>query len=535
MTKLRQLYSTRQTPQTQPILGRNQTPNAAGGYAWQLDDWAQLDRFLILGSEGGTYYTSPQKLTQDNAEAVQRCLQADGRRTVARTVEISTNGRAPKNDPALFVLAMAAGLGDTATRQAALEALPHVARTGTHLFHFLEFVEGFRGWGRGLRRGIAHWYTSMDAERLAYQAIKYQQRDGWSHRDALRLAHPQAPTAVHNQLFQWMTHGWDAANMPTDPPAETALQTIWAFERTRQATTVAEIQQAIADGRLPWEAIPTEWLSDAAVWRTLLPNLPLTALVRNLARLTTNGVLTPISAETRLVMDRLTDTERLRRARVHPVAVLAALVTYQQGHGMRGTQTWTPVPQIVDALDQAFYKAFQHVEPTRKRLVLALDVSGSMGMGQVAGVPGLTPRVASAAMALVTAVTERRVTIVGFSHELIPLTITPRQRLDDVVKAISNIPFGATDCAQPMLWALQNGVQADAFIIYTDNETWFGQIHPAQALQQYRERTGIAAKLVVVGMTANKVSIADPADAGMLDVVGFDTAVPQLISDFIQQ
>jgi 60 kDa SS-A/Ro ribonucleoprotein len=246
-------------------------------------------------------------------------------------------------------------------------------------------------------------------------------------------------------------------------------------------------------------------------------------------------VLTPISAETRLVMDRLTDVEQLRRARVHPVAVLAALVTYQQGHGMRGTQTWTPVPQIVDALDQAFYKAFQHVEPTRKRLVLALDVSGSMGMGQVAGVPGLTPRVASAAMALVTAVTERRVTIVGFSHELIPLTITPRQRLDDVVKAISNIPFGATDCAQPMLWALQNGVQADAFIIYTDNETWFGQIHPAQALQQYRERTGIAAKLVVVGMTANKVSIADPADAGMLDVVGFDTAVPQLISDFIQQ
>jgi 60 kDa SS-A/Ro ribonucleoprotein len=33
-------------------------------------------------------------------------------------------------------------------------------------------------------------------------------------------------------------------------------------------------------------------------------------------------------------------------------------------------------------------------------------------------------------------------------------------------------------------------------------------------------------------MTATEFSIADPSDAGMLDVVGFDTATPQLITDF---
>jgi 60 kDa SS-A/Ro ribonucleoprotein len=33
-------------------------------------------------------------------------------------------------------------------------------------------------------------------------------------------------------------------------------------------------------------------------------------------------------------------------------------------------------------------------------------------------------------------------------------------------------------------------------------------------------------------MLANKFSIADPLDAGMLDVVGFDTSAPQLMSDF---
>jgi 60 kDa SS-A/Ro ribonucleoprotein len=99
---------------------------------------------------------------------------------------------------------------------------------------------------------------------------------------------------------------------------------------------------------------------------------------------------------------------------------------------------------------------------------------------------------------------------------------------------VSNLPFGGTDCALPMLWALDNGVAADAFLIYTDSETWAGDIHPAQALRQYRERTGIPARLVVVGMVANDCTIADPNDAGMLDVVGFDAAAPELIAAFVR-
>jgi 60 kDa SS-A/Ro ribonucleoprotein len=43
---------------------------------------------------------------------------------------------------------------------------------------------------------------------------------------------------------------------------------------------------------------------------------------------------------------------------------------------------------------------------------------------------------------------------------------------------------------------------------------------------------GIPAQLVVVGMVANRFTIADPDDAGMLDVVGMDTATPQVITDF---
>ena len=83
-----------------------------------------------------------------------------------------------------------------------------------------------------------------------------------------------------------------------------------------------------------------------------------------------------------------------------------------------------------------------------------------------------------------------------------------------------------------MLDALKAKIPVDVFCILTDSETWAGKVHPKEALNQYREWTGIQAKLIVVGMVSNGFSIADPNDGGMLDVVGFDTAVPQIMADF---
>jgi 60 kDa SS-A/Ro ribonucleoprotein len=120
----------------------------------------------------------------------------------------------------------------------------------------------------------------------------------------------------------------------------------------------------------------------------------------------------------------------------------------------------------------------------------------------------------------------------GTDDGLTPLPLSPRQRLDDAVRTVSDLPFGGTDCALPMLYARSLQREIDTFVIYTDSETWAGDIHPVQALRDYRRASGIDARLVVVGMVSNGFSIADPADPGMLDVVGFDTATPQLIADF---
>src|SRR5690349_14979842 len=203
-TRLKSLF----TPQSAPIPGTSQVANSAGGFTWTLNQWARLDRFLLLGSEGGTYYVRERELTRENAAAVVECLAADGPRTVQRAAELSVSGRAAKNDPALFVLAMAAGRGNDQTRAAVWAALPQVARTGTHLFHWLQYLKAFRGWGRGVRRAVSAWYTDKEPATLAHQVLKYRSRDGWSHRDALRLAHPKPATVSHDLVFRYTTQGW---------------------------------------------------------------------------------------------------------------------------------------------------------------------------------------------------------------------------------------------------------------------------------------------------------------------------------------
>jgi 60 kDa SS-A/Ro ribonucleoprotein len=266
------------------------------------------------------------------------------------------------------------------------------------------------------------------------------------------------------------------------------------------------------------------------VWEAMLPAMPMTALIRNLATLTRVGTLAGQTA--RDVADRIPDPQHLAKARVHPIAILSALLTYRAGHGVHGAGTWQPIAAIADALDAAFYASFAAIEPSGRRMLLALDVSSSMACGTVGGVVGLSPRLASAAMALITAATERAHSFVGFTSRIKPLPISPQQRLDDVVAVVSNLPFGGTDCAQPMLWAQEHRVDVDCFVIYTDSETWAGAVNPFAALRAYRQARGIPAKLVVVGMTSNRFSVADPADAGMLDVVGFDASTPPVIADF---
>lgn len=538
----------RKTPQSEPLA--NQVANNAGGFVYALDPWAAFERFLILGTEGGTYYVGEKTLTQDNAKNTLHCINTDGKRAVDLLVDISDKGRAAKNDPAIFALALAAAAPDAATRAYALSALPQVCRIPTHLFHFLDYIQGMRGWGRGLRSAIAKWYTAKSVDTAAYHAVKYQTRDGWSHKDALILSHPRSTSPAQSSLFHWIMKGKEGINEGT--PA-----IILAFHEAHAATTPKRVADLVRQYNLSREMLPTAMLKERVVWEALLEKMPLTALIRNLGNLSKAGLLDPFSEHTAHVINKIKDVVELRKARVHPLFILNAMKTYASGKSFKGKGEWPVTPAIVDALDGAFYLSFGNVVPTGKNIMLALDVSGSMGAGTIAG-SQITPREACAALALITANVESRHLIVGFTAGGIPgsrgymsgrdqsrfgyrsadaitqLAITPRQRLDTVIQYTAGLDFGGTDCALPMLFARAEKWNVDAFVILTDSETWAGSIHPVQALRDYRQQSGVDAKLIVVGMTATKFTIADPTDPRSLDVVGFDLNAPHILSEFIR-
>ena len=571
------VLSNQVTPQTQPIPGRESEMkrNNAGGVTFTITPFEQLERFLILGSDKPTYYASAQKLSKDNAENIRKCLATDGRRTVDTIVEVSDSGRAPKNDPAIFALAVAAtpAYGSAETAQYALDRLGKVCRTGTHLLQFCEIIDGMRGWGRSLKNAVARWYTEKDADQLAYQLVKYQQRGGESSKGLLRLSHPKVADERQSAVMAWsVAGGLDAlATQATSwtPFASTKYTTsadeiaqrraryqnahnilsgdqapkyIAGYEAAKKATSAKEVARIIRETGITHEMIPTQFKTDADVWEALLEKMPLTAMIRNLGVMSKVGLLAPLSNASKVVTTRLNDQQYIRKSRVHPMTILLAQGTYRQGHGRLGNSTWTVVPTVVDALEDAFYQAFSNVVPTGKNIYIAQDVSGSMSSEFTPG-SGISCAQAGAAMAMVLARTEKNYCVYGFASnggyggnaKMVDLGVTAKDTLSSACKKVQMNNFGGTDCALPMIHAEQQKMDVDAFIVITDNETWAGKIHPQKALTSYRAaRNKPDAKEVVMGMTASPFTIADPKDPRTLDVVGFDANVPAIITDFIR-
>ncbi|KAM7162873.1 RNA-binding protein RO60 isoform 1-T2 [Macrochelys suwanniensis] len=527
--------------QMQP-LNDKQVPNSEGGYVWQVTDMNRLHRFLCFGSEGGTYYIKEQKLGFENAEVLIRLIEdGKGCDVVQEIKTFSQEGRVAKQEPMLFALAICSQCSDAKTKQAAFKAVSEVCRIPTHLFTFIQFKKDLKEgmkcgmWGRALRKAVADWYNGKNGLAVALAVTKYKQRNGWSHKDLLRLSHLKPASEGLAVVTKYITKGWKEVqetykDKEFSSDTEKLLKYLEAVEKVKRTKDELEVIHLIEEYRLVREHLQTNHLKSKEVWKALLQEMPITAMLRNLGKMTANSVLEPASPEVALVCERLRNEKLLKKARIHPFHVLVALKTYKAGHGNRGKLRWLPDKDILEALDASFYKTFKTVEPTGKRFLLAVDVSGSMTQRVLGSV--LNASTVAAAMCMVVARTEKDSNIVAFSHEMVPCPVTKDMTLPQVLVKMDEIPMGATDCSLPMVWAQKTHTAADVFIVFTDNETFAGNIHPAVALKEYREKMGIPSKLMVCGMASNGFTIADPDDRGMLDICGFDTGALDVIRNF---
>ncbi|MBV5261433.1 TROVE domain-containing protein [Synechococcus moorigangaii CMS01] len=526
-----QFFTARQhTPQTQPIPGRSpeMVQGRAGGYLFNPGPWAMLRRCLLIGTAQSTFYADKRELTGEFTQVVQQCVAADPAR-VAQEIFYASDGRSLNNSAPLYALTLLSMGTSPAAKQAFMEIFPQVVRTGSHFYEWLSYTKALRGFGKVVRECGRHWLSNPDVQALTYQLLKYQQRYGFSQRDALRLFHVKPMSAEHQTLYHWVVKGWEQL---LEKAPTTALEQIWWYEWLKRHPD--QTAKAIAQGRLTHEMVAPIGAMDAQAWKLLMLEMPIGALLRNLGSLTEIGVLR-VNRQKNLnhVAAVLNNKKRLRQGRIHPIDILKALKTYQSGGRLgRSQKTWEPVPRIIDILDKALEMSFETVPATGKIFLHAVDVSGSMSYYSVGSVH-LTCAEIAATMALVTAKAEKNYAIRGFSTAFTDLGITASDSFRTALQKTSDQNFGGTDASVVYKWALKHRFYADVICFWTDAESWAGT-QPCQKLAEYRRKINPNAKAIYVTLAPYKLSLVDPKDPLSWDLGGFDPTIPRLIQMIAQ-
>ena len=496
----------------------------SGGFMFDAGIWKMLRRCLLIGTAQSTYYAGKKELTEDFVAVVRQAM-AENPNKVAEEILYASDGRAINNSAPIFALVLLSMGEAPEAKKAFREIFPQVVRTGSHFYEWLSYTKSLRGFGKVVREVGKTWLRTEDVKGLAYQLLKYQQRQGFSHRDALRLFHVNPPTEDHRQLFEWVVKGWE--ELPAEIPSPVLAQ-IWWYEWLKRNPD--KTHEAIAQGHLTHEMTAPVAKMDKQAWQLLFDEMPIGAMLRNLGSLTELGVLRADEpANIDRVQSVLNNKERLRKGRIHPIDALKALKTYQSGGSLgRSQKTWNPVARIVDVLEKAVELSFEVVEPTGKVFMHAVDVSGSMSGGVVDSV-GLTCCEIATTMALVTAKAEKNYIIRGFATDFRDLDITSKDTFSSAVRKASNQNFGGTDASVAYDWMIKNKFKADVICFWTDSESWAGYRHPSQALAQYRQKVNPNIKAVYVTLAPYQITLVDPKDPLSWDMGGFDPNTPRVI------
>jgi len=564
--------------------------NPAGGAAFKANEIDVLTRHLII-SQSRLILENRKDVRGKVTDLVVNLINKGKSDDLMHKIwTLSIEGRCWHRSNLVYCLAFCAryrgpkeGVQDVAqaqllkkVRQDACNMVTEVCCTPTDLFQFVADFEtigkdlyGCSGWGRAFKRAIRKWYLQKEGKKLAYFVTKYQRRYNWSHKDLLKLSHPKVDNkkGSHAAVFRYITRGYKAIQewMDWTPKEEDLCDTLGVLYAVHQASRTDQIETIIDLVRnhgLVHEQVPNKFLKNRQVWAELFKSIPMMALIRNLGNLTAMNLFVDEEGHNGSeyldeVCDKLKNHDHICAARIHPICILLALNVYCAGRRWKGSVSkehskvhWEPNERIKEALENAFYLSLKFcTKPITQRYLIAIDVSNSMfGKNErhidyqprsgCRGCPALLPAEVAAAMTMVFLNgCTKSPKIMAFSDDIAELDIKKDMNLSDVLQLIGRCPSGRTDCAQPMIYAKEYEIDVDVFIIFTDNETYSGDIHPCVALNDYRAfmRTkGISdeAKLVVCAMTATKYTIADHHDTGVLEIAGFDPNVAQVISEF---
>lgn len=422
----------------------------------------------------------------------------------------------------------------------------------------------------GLKNFVSGFFNSMGVDDIHYQLNKYGNKavriNGNEYAinvaDVLNLTHYKHPLEpqrlVLSYWYNYYSVGKDSEStqraldlLATRTETQRIFESTATLRLVNQFVNTIDTQEGyeyvapmllngIEQYGWTWEVIAPNYLVPEKsawarqIWSALIGNdqsqfkMPMNAMLRMISRLESYGYLgdnDDSQGLTNQIVQALNNRDRIVKSRINPFRPFVTWGYYRKTTGA-GTL-------LLKSLEQAITAAYRNVKPHNKKVLYAIDGSGSMNCDQVTGTGMDASQVAIALAAIFKGVESNLA-----ANYAVVFDGRVRKVIEPTLADIDmDMPGGETNCASPIQWAEANhkGIGAfDAFVIITDSQSWYGNSYNVQdALDHYREKYNPNAKLVVLQLTGDNGGLFRQDCSYCLELVGFDASAIDVINTFI--
>jgi 60 kDa SS-A/Ro ribonucleoprotein len=471
--------------------------NREGYPAWEDSLEQQFLQTLLTNTFGKTFYVSQKEVVKE-ASALHDKMAQDDPEFMAKAIVYARNKGYMRSQPIYGLAKLVSYKGESSEverrRQLAVDIFGDVIQTPNDLYDFITLSAslGCQLSGRRIKTLINNWLSSRMTE---YWAIKYGSagHQGMSLRKVLRHFHPK-----HTELFRYLRakRGGFETNLDKLPQ-------IRAFEALKVAQTEDEKVNAISEGRLPHEVATSFAGSSKAVWGAIVPQLPIFALVRNLATLERHDILDNHRA---LIESKLTNPEIIAKSKMLPFRFLTA--------AEKVSSSWA-----TDALREALELSFVNVPTIEGRTAVFLDISVSMQNDFL--------KVASLFAISILKQTNLNGRLITFNTRAKDIKVSAR---DSILTQASRIQSdGGTDVSAPMKLLHAQNDKVDTIVLISDEQQNTGTPFYDELLR-YRKAVNPKVKTFLINISPYRNAIVNPKDPQVFYIFGWSDQVLNFLS-----